>query len=65
MSGHLLDLKIMIPFSTESLSEGSPAIPHILMVTSLPRTLLMVIFGVNLISFSVKASLQIYSNSSL
>lgn len=50
----------MIPFSTERLSFGSPAIDHILIVTSSPKTALMDIFMVCL-SFS---RLRFYLHSS-
>ena len=63
--GHLLDLNIIIPFSTDNLSEGSPATPHYLIVTSSPKTLLIVIFSDNLIPSSLILSLHVCSNSSL
>ena len=36
--GHLLDLKMIIPFSREKLSEGKPSMFHCLIVTGFPRT---------------------------
>lgn len=39
MSGHLLALVAIIPFSTLKLSTGKPAIFHALIVTGSPRVL--------------------------
>jgi hypothetical protein len=65
MSGHLLDLNMMIPFSTDNLSDGSPATPQAPIVTGSPRTADIVTLLVYAISYSVKEFLQITSRSSL